>query len=265
MKVTEKISLSGKRILITRSKEGWEEWLPHFKREGAIAIHVPTIEIHPPDDWSSVDLALSKLSSYDVLVFTSQSAVRFFFDRYKTIHEKIQPFSAKLAAIGSRTAESIKEYVGRIDFVPQNPKAAEELGELLAQEVTLKGSKILIPRAEEAREWLPDFLREQGAHVEALTVYQTLPSGKGREALGRARDKGVDWLVFASPSSVDSFLRLDESTKMKEWIRGKKMRVAAIGRVTAKHLADENIKVTAVASEPTVESLITKMKDASGD
>jgi uroporphyrinogen III methyltransferase/synthase len=191
------MELRGKTILITRAATQSEELRTGLEAMGARVIECPAIEIIPVEDWTAVDRAASQLGTYDWLILTSTNAVTHFMERLRTLGVTC---GVSIAAIGTGTAAGLAAWNLSASRIPANFRA-EGLLELFEQDLT--GVRILIPRAEAAREILPDELRRRGATVDVVPVYRTVkPEGaltRVRETLAGGR---IDAVVFTSPSAI---------------------------------------------------------------
>ena len=108
--------------------------------------------------------------------------------------------TAKVAVIGSATAETLQRYGIVPDCMPQ-AFVAESLVEALQAAGVRHTSKVLILRAEEARDTLVEGLRALGAQVDVVSAYR---SEKCTEQLKQVLSSGVsiDACTFASSSAV---------------------------------------------------------------
>ena len=136
---------------------------------GADVVKAPAIRIVPPESWQALDEALQRIASYDWIVFTSVNGVEVFYER----SGRMPP--AHFAAIGPATAEAIAERGARAEVVPAR-FIAEAVFEALSEHTDVKGKRFLLPRADIAREALPNLLRAAGAEVDVVTAYRTLPA-----------------------------------------------------------------------------------------
>ncbi|HLG20162.1 MAG TPA: uroporphyrinogen-III synthase [Bdellovibrionota bacterium] len=260
--MTEHTALRGKRVVVTRSAEQAPEFRSLLEEVGAVPIEIPTIEIQPPKEWSEVDQALDRIADYKLLVFTSGNAVRGFMARLKETGKALPPKIA-VAAVGPKTAQALKENGTRPTVMPEQAGAAEELIDTISERLTLRNAKILFPRALEARDVLPNALRAKGAIVDVVPVYRTVASKAGKRALERILDgECVDWLTFASGSAVRSFFELCGAERAKTWFKTNRVKVAAIGRVTAESLAEYGVSVTVRPDSPTLAGMVEAMKRA---
>lgn len=223
--VEGEMDLRGKRILVTRPRGQGGELVDLLRKWGAEVILFPTIEIVPPEDWEPLDKAIRSIGKYDWIIFTSVNGVRFFFERWKGMGKGNLPPSLKVAAIGPQTKEELERRGIRVSFVPSEYRAEEVASRLIR--LGIEGKKLLLPRADRAREVLPRMLREAGAEVEVVSAYRTERPKKGKELLEEILRQGIDVIVFTSSSTVTNFVDLLQD---KEVLSG--VKVAVIGPVT---------------------------------
>ena len=220
--------LFGKGIVVTRPEEQAGEFARLLAAEGAQAILFPTIRIAPPARWDDADRALAGLDGYDWIVFTSANGVKHFFARLRDRGGDIRDLKGiRICTIGPATAAAVEAMGIRVDLVPD---AYVSEGVVRAFEaVDLRGKRVLLPRAAEARDVIPEGLAKRGAAVDVATVYRTVRSKSRREDLQALLDAGrVDVVTFTSPSTVVNFRKI-----MGEGPLPEKVRIACIGPVTA--------------------------------
>jgi uroporphyrinogen III methyltransferase/synthase len=245
--------LFGKNILVTRAREQASVLTNKLEALGANCIEAPAIKIVEPDSYGAIDSAIANIASYHWLIFTSANGVDHFFAR---LDEKAQDSralaNAKIAAIGVSTANQLRTYGIKADVIPAEFRA-EGIIEILEDKIA-KGMKILIPRAKEARELLPEKLREMGAIVDVAPVYQTVIGEVDSEALiQKLQDGEIDLVTFTSSSTVTNLLSvLGENGKA---LLGK-TKTACIGPITAKTCIDHGIEPTVVADDYTITGLV---------
>jgi uroporphyrinogen-III synthase len=243
--------LTGKRIVVTRSPEMAEMMGQKLAALGAKPICLPVIDFVPLPA-PELDRALTHLSQYDWLIFTSANAVRFFFDRLYTVGSldnnyqlPITNSRLRTAAVGQATARLLAEKRIDVDFVPE-----EFTGEQLALGLgNVAGRRILLPRARIGRPEIPALLRERGAMVEEFALYDTVTAVPNPQTLAEL-EKGVDVITFTSPSSVRNFLKVGQFGKLLNPL------IACIGPSTADEAAERGLTVDIVAKEYTIDGLI---------
>ena len=254
----EKKPLFGKRIVVTRPREQARPLSALFEEMGAEVIEFPAIEIAPLTSYAVLDEAMKALVSYDWIIFTSVNGVGGFFERLRHLGLDVREMHGpKVAAIGEVTAEELGARGINVDMMPADYRA-EGLIELF-REMDLKDKRILIPRAKEAREILPESLREMGAHVDVAPVYQTKKAGKTKTAaLKKEISEGrIDVITFTSSSTVRNFLETVGEIPISD---GKPV-FACIGPVTAKTLTDLGYKAAVVPAEYTAGGLAEAVAD----
>ena len=251
----EQRPLFGKRILVTRARAQAGELSARLVDYGAEPVEYPVIEVVPPETWSELDRALAELGRYHWLVFTSVNGVRPFMKRLA--HHRLDGRALsglKICCIGPRTAEEVRRYRLTPDLVPDEYQA-EGIIEALTK-AGVRGSRILIPRAETAREILPDQLRAAGAAVDVMTVYRTIrPSLIVERLRDELRAGQIHVMTFASSSTVRSFSAVFESREeMLKLTAG--IPVACIGPITAHTAQEEGLSVTILPKENTIPALV---------
>ncbi|MDH5543033.1 MAG: uroporphyrinogen-III C-methyltransferase [Nitrospinota bacterium] len=247
--------LFGKTIIVTRARAQASDFLHKLQEMGAATIEFPTIETADPEDWSPLDKALGEARKYDWMIFTSVNGVAYLLKRLKETGRDIRDLAGpKICAIGKSTGEAVEALGIRVDLVPDEYRAEgilESIGDV-------KGKKILIPRAEEAREVLPDTLREKGAEVNVVTAYRThRPDARKDELFEAIKNGDADMVTFTSSSTVSNFVSMFSDTEIEE-IR-KKLRVASIGPITTTTAKKFGFKIDVEPAEYTMDALTKKI------
>lgn len=249
--------LFGKTIIVTRARAQASALTQKLEEQGAKVIEVPAIKIVPAADYAPLDKAISALSEYKWLVFTSANGVEYFFQRLKKAGKDARALaSVKLAAIGSATAQALADHGLTADLVPSAYKA-EELAEALTGQITA-GDKILIARAKVAREVLPESLRKIGAQVDVVTAYETVADCDNKEELLEALSDGSASVVtFTSSSTVTNLLQVlgDKKDLLQN------AALAAIGPVTAATMESNGLTPAISAAEYTIDGLVAAIKE----
>ncbi|MFH1241093.1 MAG: uroporphyrinogen-III C-methyltransferase [Pseudomonadota bacterium] len=251
----EKRPLFGKRIVVTRAREQASEFLEGLARLGAECIEFPTIEVIPPQSWDELDAAIKTLETYQWVVFTSANGVKFFLKRLESLGMDVRDLKGlKIGAIGPKTAEYWHLMGLRPDLVPDEYRA-EALVKSLKKEGAKK-ARILIPRAAEAREVLPEELRKMGAQVDVVTAYRTVrPVNDTSRVKEMLKSGTIDMVTFTSSSTVTNFVDMFEVGKdqLLRWM--KNVVVACIGPITAGTAQEKGFSVGLIPPEYTVEAL----------
>jgi len=253
----ERRPLLGRRIVVTRAADQAAELVDRLERLGAEALAAPTIELEPLDRQQALDHALESLDRFDWIVFTSAHGVEVFFEQLANAGGDCRRLGrTRVAAIGPVTARALSRHGLRADWVPEEFRA-EALAEGLAPHV--RGKRVLLPRAEGARDLLPTSFARAGAEVVDVATYRAnspraLPD-RVRELLERG---SIDAITFTSSSTVRHFHRLlgDGATPKRIGAA-----VACIGPVTAETARALGWSVDVEAREYTTDGLVDALID----
>lgn len=248
--------LHGRRIVVTRARDQAAELVRTLEALGAVVQAEPVIRIEPLNDVEPLRLALSRLAEYRWLVFTSQNAVQVVCDKLPAWGHTPRHFEqTRVAAIGPATARALAERGVRVALLPEG-YIAESLVDALAAQGNLRGAKILVPRAETARDALPEGLRALGAQVDVIPVYRTLPALADGTALARDILAGrVDAVTFTSSSTVHHFAQ----AVGPDAARSGRFAAAVIGPVTAGTAREYGMRVDIEAADFTADGLVAAL------
>ena len=248
--------LFGKTVLVTRARSQASKLTARLEQLGAKVIETPAIRLEAPADaYKALDEAIARLADYQWLIFTSANGVERFFDRLLAAGRDARALGyAKLAAIGTATAEKLKQYGLMADVIPQEFRA-EGIIEALKGKLP-PHAKILLPRAQEAREILPEKLRELGAAVDVAPAYQTVCGDVDGEALREQLAGGViDLVTFTSSSTVRNLIQILGSAAPLQTVK-----TACIGPVTADTARQNGVEPDMVADTYTIDGLVETIK-----
>jgi len=261
----ERLPLAGRTVVVTRAAEQAGPTCAALEALGAEAVRFPVIAFAPPPDPARVERAVADLGSFDAVIFTSANGVARFLDRIFAAGRDGRAFGgALLCAIGSATAEALAERRLVADLVPER-FVAEGLLEALAARFPggVAGQRFLVPRALEARELLPEALREQGAHVEVVPVYETVAGAADAPLLASRLEAGeVDAVTFTSSSTVTRFAERFGEEETRRLLAA--TLVACIGPVTSRTARDLGLTVGLEARTHTVAALIGALAERLG-
>jgi uroporphyrinogen III methyltransferase/synthase len=248
-------ALFGKRVLITRAGSQSAAFARALLARGAEPISAPAIAIEPIEDTRAADDALADLARYAWIIFTSQNGVDAFFSRLRAQGaDARRAGSAKIAAIGDRTAERLGANGIIADLVPPAFVSEEVAAAIVAR--ASAGDRVLLYRAQEARDVLPRMLEEAGLRVDIVAAYRTVVPKNDEFARKVAR---ADVLTFTSASTVRGFVELlGKSTTPAAAAAGKC--VACIGPITAEAAAQAGLSVDVVATVFTTEGLLDALE-----
>lgn len=250
--------LFGKRILITRTREQSRGMAHKVLELGGEPILFPTISIQPPGDWEPADRAVEKVRSYDWIIFTSVNGVERFFQRFFELRDDIRDMAGpRISAIGPVTAAAVRKRGLKVDLLAREFKAEGLLARLAEHDVRSKS--FLIPRAEKAREILPETIAGMGGEVDVVPVYRTVrPEGSDVERIiEMLQNKLIDAVTFTSSSTVTHFVEMLQDVDVAEMLHG--VAVASIGPITSATIKDCGLPVHIEASEFTIDGLVQAM------
>lgn len=251
----EKKPLFGRRIVVTRAREQASVFLTRLSELGAECVEFPTIEIVPPDSWKEMDRTIKELDSYKWLLFTSVNGVKYFFNRLYELDKDVRTLrNLKIGTIGPKTAEAVRERGIVPDLIPDEYRAESVVKAFEKEGIT--DLKILLPRASEAREILPDELKRMGANIDVVKAYRTIMPEKNTEQIkSMFMEKKIDMVTFTSSSTVNNFIKMfgEEADQIKEWMDS--VDVACIGPITARTAKKHGLNVTVMPESYTIEGL----------
>lgn len=246
--------LFGKRIVLTRAQEQAGEFSQLLAAYGAEPIELPTIQIEPPASWQTVDEAIATLDKYQWIIFTSVNGVVPFMERVRAAGKDARALGGlHVCAIGPRTAQEVERYGIRPDVVPAEYQAEGVIASL--EERGMSGVRVLIPRAEVARELLPERLRELGATVDVVTVYRTMmPTNDVASFTQQLRAGRIAVLTFTSSSTVKNFVELLGGREIAQKLAAQAV-IACIGPITARTAEEYGLTVGILPAENTIPAL----------
>ncbi|MGC2129588.1 MAG: uroporphyrinogen-III C-methyltransferase [Candidatus Aquilonibacter sp.] len=251
----DRMPLFGKRVLITRPAQQAQEFARALYARGVEPILASTIAIVPPDDVAAAHRAVDDLSSYRWVVFTSQNGVDAFFDRLAALDSDARYIGAtKVAAIGSKTADRLREFGVRADLVPA-AFVSEEIARALMQ-ASHTGDRILIYRAQEARDVLPQMLEDAGRKPDVVAAYKTIFDVDPEFAQKVQR---ADVLTFTSASTVRGYVELLGGTVAAREAARSKL-IACIGPITTQAADEVGLHVDVVADVFTTDGLLDALE-----
>ena len=250
--------LRGRRIVITRRREQAGGLREALRRRGATVVELPTIALAPPRSWQPLDRALHRLADYDWLVFTSANGVDFFFSRLRKLGKDRRALKGTpVAAIGPATAAALRKRGVRVALVP-NEYRAEGLLRALKME-RWRGKRVLLARAERAREVLPRELRRRGARVDVVAAYRTVLPPRSHEKAARIFGRRrPDAITFTSSSTVRNFFALLGRRRARRALAG--VAVVTIGPVTSRTARQLGLRVAVEARPYTIPALVRAME-----
>ena len=239
--------LHGRKVVVTRARAQSSTLAARLRGLGAEVVELPAIRIEPRIDSPEVETMIENLHAYALVCLTSPNGVDLLLEamaRHGLDGRALA--NATLAAIGPGTARTLRSHGLIPDIVPPR-SIAESLVESL-REVDVAGRPVLIARAAEARDVLPDALREREADVDVVALYETVSEPADDEAVAAAAD--ADYVTFTSSSTVRYFV---ESVGDRFPASA---RVVSIGPVTSETARELGLEVAVEATEHDPDGLV---------
>ena len=242
--------LSGVRIAVTRAATQSRELSEPLQQAGAIVEACPLIRVQPHAVDEEMRRVLARLDTFDWVVFTSANGVDQFF---RVVAEARLDAAVlrgrKLACVGPATAAAAARYGLHPDAIPDVFVGGAVAAAILGLG-SLEARKVLIARATGGGQELPRSLREHGAEVVELELYESVldPDGAGR--LRDLTDQGkIDLVTFTSGSAVNYFVQTVDPQKQ--------VVIAVIGPSTAQVARERGLRVDIEAHPHTTAGLVT--------
>jgi uroporphyrinogen III methyltransferase/synthase len=246
----EQRPLFGRRVVVTRAREQASELRAQLESLGATVVELPSIVIEP------LPFEVPDLAQYAWVVFTSVNGVTHFFERgLKARRRDARALGVvRVATIGPGTATALSRYGINADLVPERFVAESLLDAMPAP--AAPHDRVLLARAEKARDVLPEGLQALGYEVDVLAVYRTAPATPDPDDLARVRAGAVDAITFTSSSTVENFCdvvgAIDDARPL----------VVSIGPITSKTAQARGLRVDAEADPHTIAGLIDALVTA---
>jgi uroporphyrinogen III methyltransferase/synthase len=258
----ERRPLHGRRVVVTRARAQASGLAATVRELGAEVVELPAIRIEPRIGAEEVRRAVEGIGDYSLICVTSPNGAHLLFEALEAAGLDARALGgakpqqgdedgagAVVAAIGPGTALALKEHGVSADVVPER-FVAEELVEALAG-IDVSGRRVLVARAAEARDVLPEALRERGAEVDVVALYETVRESPGEAAVAAAQS--ADYVTFTSSSTVRN---LTEALG-ERFPRG--ARIVSIGPITSEAARDAGLEVHVEAERHDVDGLLAAL------
>jgi uroporphyrinogen-III synthase len=241
------------RVLVTRAPHQASALGDALFAHGLRIVSIPTITLAPPsDDYTRLDREITRLDEYDWLLFTSANAVAVFAER---LEDEGVPLSCGIASIGAATSKALREAGFPVRLQAQTA-VAESLAKSLLPHA--RDARMLLVRAEQGRDVLPETLTEAGAEVTVVPAYQTVIPTESTDLLRRELPT-VDAITLTSSSAVQNLFTLLEAAGLE---LPPSVVLASIGPITTATLRDLGYKAHVEARESSVISLASAVATA---
>lgn len=241
--------LSGKSVVVTRTKGQASEFSRLLKKEGANVIEIPSLEMK---------LVKSKMdcTPFDVAIFTSQNGVSAFLKNRNKLGS-----SCRIIAVGEKTAALLVKNKMKVSAIPQSEFTSSGIVALLKSRPDYYRDKnILVVRGKGGKTGIEEFLKSKKATVSTLIAYEMKKPESSAKKIAAMIKSRPDWLTFLSAQTFENFVSLVGSVKFKSWSRQKGFpKMASIGPVTSRSIRDFGMRVDAEAKRPDLTELAAAM------
>lgn len=232
----EKKVLSGKRILVTGSRNMADSLEKEFEQYGGETIAISLVETIP--DYSDCDDIFNNLEKYSWFIFTSANGVNIFFDRLRNLRVDIRKLAnARFAVVGTSTKKALEKYGLYADFIPSK-FTSKILAEELSKELTDK-DKILIVRGKQGKNFIEDKFSEMSVEFDKICIYKTIQDERRADEVKRICPD-VDYIVVTSGSGAIA---------LRDMAGCEHDNIVAIGPVTKRDCEEAGLRVKLVAEE----------------
>ncbi len=252
----ERRPLHGRRVVVTRARAQASGLAATLRNLGAEVVELPAIRIEPRIEAEEVRAAAAAIGIYELVCLTSPNGVRLLFEAIAAADLDSRALAGvTVAAIGPGTARALAKRGVVADVVPER-FVAEGLIEALG-EVEVEGSRVLVARAADARDVLPEYFERRGAEVDVVALYETVREKPDDEAVEAAQ--GADYVTFTSSSTV---------TNLTEALGDRfpsAARIVSIGPITSETVRAAGLKVDVEAERHDIDGLLAALlADAAG-
>ncbi len=247
--------LQGKRVIVTRAAAQAAEFSAKLRDLGAAPVEIPVIQLAPLADYSALDARIADLAAYDWIVLTSVNAVEHFLARLIASGKDARAIRGRICAIGPATRDALESRAMlRADLVP-GESVSEGVAAAFATVGGIAGARVLLPRAAEAREVIPQALAALGATVDVVDAYRNVIPAEAPALVAEylASGRRADWIAFTSGSTVKNWLALAGPASLEG------VRVASIGPATSEVVRRHSLTVDAEAAEHTTDGLLAAL------
>ncbi|MDD5675849.1 MAG: uroporphyrinogen-III C-methyltransferase [Chitinivibrionales bacterium] len=256
----ERRPLFGKRIINTRSRAQASALSERLRDLGAVVQELPTIEIDTAASASAMAAPIANIDKYNWIVFTSPNGVEAFFTALLATWGDIRALgNARIASIGPGTSAAINAYRLKVNVTAEEA-VAEGLLKSLEAAGPWTGKTVLLPRAEKARDILPETLQRWGAHVTVAAAYRTVrPTFLDPSIKDAIINNNYDLITFSSSSTFDNFVALFTTEEFSRTAPA--LKAVSIGPITTTTIRHYGIEPLIEASEHTIPGLVTAIEE----
>jgi uroporphyrinogen-III synthase len=247
-------ALAGKHVLVTRAIEQAQPLINRIEEAGGIAHVIPLLSFQAIEEAHHIEQVRNSLEHYQWLVFTSANGVRFFFEAFKEDHLRSIIKKANIAVVGHKTKAVLNQYGYQASLLPKH-YVAEDLVLVLREHIK-EGERVLLPRGNLGRAYLPKALSAYGIEVDDLTIYKTVCPDGAKDHIQSLINEHIllDVITFTSSSAVKHYTQILEGLELEDPFPY--ARIACIGPIAERTAQEYHLQVDITASTYTIEGLI---------
>jgi uroporphyrinogen III methyltransferase/synthase len=246
----ERRPLHGRTGVVTRARAPASGLAKTLRGLGANVVELPAIRVESRIESDEVRRAAASIADYDLICVTSPNGANLLFDALAAAGRDARALAgATVAAIGPGTARALVAHGIAADVVPER-FVAEALVEALADGV-VERRRVLVARAAEARDVLPDALRERGGEVDVVALYETVREAPDEAAIEAAQN--ADYVTFTSSSTVTNL-----TEALGDRFPGN-ARIVSIGPITSATVREAGLEVAVEAERHDVDGLLSAL------
>jgi uroporphyrinogen-III synthase len=253
-----KLPLSGRRIVVTRTRDQASELASRLVSLGAEVIEIPVIRISREISKETLADVMLEFGAYDWLVFTSANGVHHFFEEFFRIFDDIRSLGLiRIACVGDATAKAVAHLRLKVECLP-NKATADALADELIATGSMDSGKVLVITGNLNRDTLVRKLEEARAMVDCLQVYKTEAVDLSADpAAADYRRRGADAVLFASSSSAQCFVDQGEALRLPK--DAKAPLFGSIGPQTSETMRKAGLRVDFEAPSPGIDDLVIEL------
>jgi uroporphyrinogen-III synthase len=258
MPEANRLPLSGRRVVVTRTRDQLSELAAKLAALGAEVVELPVIRISREISKPALADVMLEFGGYDWIAFTSANGVHNFFGEFFRIFDDIRSMGLiRIACIGDSTAKAITDLRLKVECRPEKA-TAEALAAAMVDTGSMDNAKVLVITGNLNREVLVKKLEEARAIVDSLQVYKTEAVDLSASPVASDfRRLGADAVLYASSSSAQCFVDQGEALRLEKGAR--KPLNGSIGPQTSETMRKVGLNVDFEAATPGIDELVTEL------
>ena len=250
------LPLYQRKILLLHAGNATMKAGSRLQELGATIFWAPVSKIVGPEESAHIEHTLSHIERYDWVIFTSQEAVMRFFRALRRLNVDLRRLRAQIAVVGPQTAALVRDYGLYPALMPDRQFTQEGLAEALSP-YALLGTNVLMPQGNLNRSYLQEYLRQQGALITPLTMYQNTAVPISSRIADMVERRMIDAVLYTASSSVEHLI--EQHSHLLQSLQT--IPAISIGSITSRTLRHYGIPVTAEPEHSSLDAMIDKLVD----